>query len=286
MRPMKAAIAALALLAGCYSPTYRDCEVGCASGACPAGLSCDPALRVCRVEGATGACGVTADATPSDSTGRDVSASNYCALAPPHLFCQDFDTGTISTQGWQVSTTPGSNVTLVPSTQSLPNALESQTPSTDGSAPAEAVVFATLTVPSGFTQLRVGFDVNFAERAGALQPKGAFRIEALPGFSVGLSSNGPNQVYTLVNDDTASQVFDNQLVLGTWYRYEIYFAVNGNLVDVYLTRDGALVTTDGRIGSGPLPPETAAWQIRLGASNTSSNGVCRFLFDNVLVTTS
>lgn len=284
MWPMKAAIAALALLAGCYSPAYRDCEVGCASGACPSGLSCDPALRVCRVEGATGACGATADATRADSTGRDVAPSGYCAVAPANLFCQDFDSGTLTTQGWLVSTTAGSTVTLVPSTRSLPNALESTTPPTDGSAAAEAVVFAALSVPDGFTQLQVGFDINFAEREGALQPKGAFRIEALPGLSVGLSSNGPNQVYTIVNDDAATQVFDNQLLLGTWYRYEIYFAVNGNLVDVYLTRDGALVTTDGRIGSAALPPEAAQWQIRIGASNTSSNGVCRFLFDNVLVT--
>ncbi|HEX5059327.1 MAG TPA: thrombospondin type 3 repeat-containing protein [Kofleriaceae bacterium] len=43
------------LAAGCYSPGYRDCEITCASGACPSGFSCDQG--VCRIDGFSGPCG-------------------------------------------------------------------------------------------------------------------------------------------------------------------------------------------------------------------------------------
>jgi len=45
----------IAALAACYSPSYRDCEVLCASGTCPAGFSCEQG--VCRTAGFSGACG-------------------------------------------------------------------------------------------------------------------------------------------------------------------------------------------------------------------------------------
>lgn len=55
----------LLLVVGCYSPSYRDCEVTCASGQCPAGLRCDNG--VCRLPGMTGACGTTGD-VPMDAS--------------------------------------------------------------------------------------------------------------------------------------------------------------------------------------------------------------------------
>jgi len=45
----------LAALAACYSPGYRDCEITCASGTCPAGFSCEQG--VCRASGFSGPCG-------------------------------------------------------------------------------------------------------------------------------------------------------------------------------------------------------------------------------------
>jgi len=59
----------LLLVVGCYSPSYRDCEVTCASGQCPAGLRCDNG--VCRLPGMTGACGVPMGDVPPDGS-RDI----------------------------------------------------------------------------------------------------------------------------------------------------------------------------------------------------------------------
>jgi hypothetical protein len=47
------------VVAACYSPSYRDCDVTCASGACPSGFVC--AEGICRVEGFSGACGAKDD---------------------------------------------------------------------------------------------------------------------------------------------------------------------------------------------------------------------------------
>ncbi|MBA3540148.1 MAG: PD40 domain-containing protein [Deltaproteobacteria bacterium] len=52
-------------LGACYSPGYKDCEITCASGACPSGLSC--ASGVCRSPGQSGACNVT----PGDGPDSD-----------------------------------------------------------------------------------------------------------------------------------------------------------------------------------------------------------------------
>lgn len=59
----------LLLVVGCYSPSYRDCEVTCASGQCPAGLRCDNG--VCRLPGMTGACGAPMGDVPVDGS-RDI----------------------------------------------------------------------------------------------------------------------------------------------------------------------------------------------------------------------
>lgn len=60
------ALAVLALAGACYSPSYRDCQLECANGTCPAGLQCT--AGVCRPPGMTGPCTVdpTIDAPNTD----------------------------------------------------------------------------------------------------------------------------------------------------------------------------------------------------------------------------
>lgn len=81
---------------GCYGPSYKDCEVTCATGnGCPSGLTCDDALGVCRTEGHGVACGTTnedsagdggIDALPDAQAGAcdvrsiEASGSHACAL--------------------------------------------------------------------------------------------------------------------------------------------------------------------------------------------------------------
>lgn len=68
-------------LAGCFSPSYVDCEVTCASGACPEGLACRAGL--CRVGANTGACSITGgDGGPTDAITPDV---------PPGIADEDND---------------------------------------------------------------------------------------------------------------------------------------------------------------------------------------------------
>lgn len=55
-------VVAVSVVAGCYSPSYKDCEITCAtSNACPDGFSCDTANGVCRQHGVEASCGSTRD---------------------------------------------------------------------------------------------------------------------------------------------------------------------------------------------------------------------------------
>ena len=78
---------------GCYSPSYGDCQISCASGAgCPSGLRCDgtgmcrPANTVGNCPGGTGDGGMQADASP------DASFACWSGVQPPANFdpCNGF----------------------------------------------------------------------------------------------------------------------------------------------------------------------------------------------------
>jgi hypothetical protein len=65
-------VAMLCALGACYSPGFKDCEITCASGACPSGFRCDQG--VCRADGVSGPCGQTGDSgidTPDGDPGLD-----------------------------------------------------------------------------------------------------------------------------------------------------------------------------------------------------------------------
>jgi hypothetical protein len=57
------------VLAGCYAPKLRDCEITCISGTCPSGLSC--IAGYCRSDDGAGSC-VAPDAAP------DVAPTDPC----------------------------------------------------------------------------------------------------------------------------------------------------------------------------------------------------------------
>jgi Tol biopolymer transport system component len=62
-----AVIAALAFGAGCYAPTFKDCELACAAGStCPDGFECQGV--VCRPIGATLACPTPRPDAPDDGS--------------------------------------------------------------------------------------------------------------------------------------------------------------------------------------------------------------------------
>ncbi len=74
---MRAAVVVVAAVtaSGCFSPSFRDCELRCsAAGACPDGFVCSAGM--CRAEGMTGACDVVppGDGGPADD-----------ALPPPDV---------------------------------------------------------------------------------------------------------------------------------------------------------------------------------------------------------
>jgi hypothetical protein len=70
---------------GCYAPSYVDCEVTCASGSCPDGLSCRAGL--CRVGTNTGACGVTG----GDGGGGEGGGSDATIDSSPGVADEDAD---------------------------------------------------------------------------------------------------------------------------------------------------------------------------------------------------
>src|SRR5687768_7779145 len=90
----------------CYSPGYRDCEITCASGSCPAGYTCEQGY--CRAAGATASCssvlgdamndGVTADAlvdgnpnVDSDGDGHNDAVDNCRTKSNPMQENEDND---------------------------------------------------------------------------------------------------------------------------------------------------------------------------------------------------
>jgi hypothetical protein len=69
----------LVICAGCYSPSYRDCEVTCAGNVCPSGLMCENGM--CRVPGAAGLpCGSLDDARTDDTMVVDDAPSDAPAV--------------------------------------------------------------------------------------------------------------------------------------------------------------------------------------------------------------
>lgn len=68
---MKLVLALGLVLAGCYSPAYKDCDISCASGSCPDGLHCVQGR--CRVDpNPVLACG----GGPDGDSGIDTSTTN------------------------------------------------------------------------------------------------------------------------------------------------------------------------------------------------------------------
>src|SRR5688572_6257874 len=72
---MRAVVILLCTLAGCYAPSYRDCEITC-TNACPSGLECRD--NVCRVPGITTSCSeilvedASVDGPPDDRDGDSI----------------------------------------------------------------------------------------------------------------------------------------------------------------------------------------------------------------------
>jgi Tol biopolymer transport system component len=76
MRSIAVVSGALACAIGaCYSPGYRDCEITCASGSCPAGLACSAGF--CREPGMTTSC-----STPPQEAGVDGPDIDAAPLGP------------------------------------------------------------------------------------------------------------------------------------------------------------------------------------------------------------
>jgi hypothetical protein len=83
VRILVAAVLLLAASTGCYSPSYRDCELTCGmSGMCPSGFKCEGG--VCRASGASGPCEAVGDAgTDGGGSPRDYldqALAAQCAL--------------------------------------------------------------------------------------------------------------------------------------------------------------------------------------------------------------
>lgn len=100
--------------AGCYSPSYKDCEVTCATGnGCPSGLTCDQTLGVCRTEGHGQACGApvddTAMAPDSNQACWPYAPTNYAPCEPdfPPAVDYTYGSGQIDTDAGTFQGPPG-----------------------------------------------------------------------------------------------------------------------------------------------------------------------------------
>ena len=72
---------AVVCVAGCYNPSFKDCEVSCASGhGCPADLECKAGM--CRLPGAGPTCGSPGDDASGDAIGIDAPPPDAPACWP------------------------------------------------------------------------------------------------------------------------------------------------------------------------------------------------------------
>ena len=89
---MRYLVLTLIALVGCYSPTYEDCNISCASGICPSGLECHE--NVCRTPGFSGACSTmpNVDAAADASVPFDMLfGSQISALCTAYVRCGEFE---------------------------------------------------------------------------------------------------------------------------------------------------------------------------------------------------
>jgi hypothetical protein len=79
---MRSLVALAVALSGCYSPSYSDCTISCASGLCPTGFSCDESTHLCIAQGTPGPCGsgddAGADGPAGDPDGDGITAADNC----------------------------------------------------------------------------------------------------------------------------------------------------------------------------------------------------------------
>lgn len=94
---MRVRALALAALVGCYSPTYRDCEITCASRTCPSGLEC--IAGYCRTSSSGPSCGGQGDPDASVCPGTLESCGGTCVdLLTSSKQCGRCDRDCLSTE--------------------------------------------------------------------------------------------------------------------------------------------------------------------------------------------
>jgi hypothetical protein len=87
-------VLALAVATACYSPQYRDCQLSCTAGQCPAGLECNTGM--CRPPGMEGPCpsDTIIDAAPDaqrDLTVAELGRAQLDALCAYFARCGAFE---------------------------------------------------------------------------------------------------------------------------------------------------------------------------------------------------
>lgn len=120
-------VAICLVLAGCYHPSYRDCEVACTTS-CPDGLTCQS--NMCRVAGAVGECAILppADGGSDAGSGSGSASGTILALAAADRTCAACGDGSLwcwgendlgQTTGAATQTCTGANLDCSPSPVSI-----------------------------------------------------------------------------------------------------------------------------------------------------------------------
>lgn len=77
---------AFAMLFGCYSPAYSDCQIQCgANASCPSGLTCDSS-NMCRVHSSIGTCGLGSGSSVDADVLDALTCPTWQGLFPPSNF--------------------------------------------------------------------------------------------------------------------------------------------------------------------------------------------------------
>lgn len=282
------------LVSGCYSPSFRPCEIKCPDGeTCPSGYVCEPVLYTCVPEDNPAAC----DTTVGDGGARDTSGGDgaqgdaqvfgmYCtdlATVTNYLFCRDFDAGTIAQQGWMQVSTGNGSTTLVGPGFSSPFQLDSFVPMSTNFT--EGRVRYPVSVTTSFNSLSVYFRMRMAERTG-VAPMGVLSI--LNGSStVNLISDAGGSLSGSTSNGQASFSVPSATLLA-WGRYEIRFVNNsasdagppGLSVLLYMENTGNPI---GSFGSIPLPSFPTTFELHVGIAGGNNNGLVRFNYDDIVV---
>jgi hypothetical protein len=172
--------------------------------------------------------------TGMPDTVTDTSSPTYCAKAPLHDFCVDWDSSTEPSNGWTSFNTTGGGTLAVDSTAfSAPRSFLAGFPS--GATDASATLGRALTAPAIDTVARIDFRVRLA-LAGYSDGVMLVKLQRPSGRGVSIWLGSSGLYVEALGASYKTYPISKSVASATWYhvRFEANLRVSSAIVRVYV----------------------------------------------------